>query len=77
MRRHFPLRPPWRITKPHQRNETNVRTIAQSGLHFQTTLMSDVSCSGLEPTGTTYLLRGSDVEITLLNGLRRNGIVRW
>lgn len=61
----------------HKRTEANVRAIVRSGSRFQPTLVRDISRSGLGLAGANGLFPGGEVEITLLNGLRRTGVVRW
>lgn len=66
-----------RRLRRHQRTKVNVRAIVRSGSCFQPTLIRDISSSGIGLAGAYGLFMGSDVEVSLLNGERRAGVVRW
>jgi hypothetical protein len=61
----------------HPRTHVHLRAVVETAGSFRTTVIRDISVGGLGLKGADGLFPGCEVEVTLLTGQSRKGIVRW
>lgn len=66
-----------RRLRRHERSVINVRAIIHCGLASKATLICDMSDGGLGLVGADGLFPGCEVEIALVTGESKTGVVRW
>ena len=66
-----------RLRRRHTREVVNVRAVVYCGIASQPVTICDISNGGVGLEGAGALFPGSEVNIALMTGEQRSGIVRW
>lgn len=66
-----------RRLRRHDRTIANVRAVFRAGLSEKPTLIRDLSDGGLGLIGADGLFPGCEIEIALVTGETKAGVVRW